>query len=126
MGKNILIITLLLIAGYLAYSNYYWSNRAKIYQDASSNFETAYHEQQKEVDNLKSPGEVDRILYGSPAPTSKPVSSKDPHAGMKEVKGMDCQPQGNKGATNCTEYDYWYNPNDLPSNNMQGTGAVSQ
>ncbi|MCX6791875.1 MAG: hypothetical protein NT149_02455 [Candidatus Gottesmanbacteria bacterium] len=58
-----------------------------------------------------------------PVITSAPV---DPHAGMKEVKTMNCQPEGTNGATNCTEYDYWYNPNQpsrtetLAPNMLQG------
>ena len=49
-------------------------------------------------------------LLITPTPT---YSTIDPHAGMKEVKTMNCQPDGGNGATNCTEYDYWYNPNTI-------------
>lgn len=50
----------------------------------------------------------------SPVPTLGSTQKLvDPHVGMKEAKGMNCQSIGH-GQTDCTEYDYWYDPKATP------------
>jgi hypothetical protein len=65
------------------------------------------------------------ITHINTFPTPTP-SFIDPHAGMKEVKTMNCQPEGGNSATNCTEYDYWYKPSTNGSNSGQGTAHPFQ
>jgi hypothetical protein len=89
-----------------------------------------------ELDNLRVAGAERKVVdmeYGVTKDNPNPIlkmmeqssvsptpSSVDPHAGMKEVKGMNCQPAGGNGALNCTESDYWYTPSTGGSNSGVG------
>jgi len=84
-------------------------------------------QKQPETNNsvLINPTSTPALIPTNP-PDKTTSAPADSHAGMKEVKGMNCQSQNNDGTTNCTEYDYWYNPNEpsrtgtLAPNMLQG------
>lgn len=65
----------------------------------------------------------DNIISGYSIEFNKHKQTINIHAGMKEIKGMDCKSQNNDKTTDCQEYDYWYYPNvtpqPLPSNMLQ-------
>jgi len=136
MMKNKIILIVLIVFGVLLITGAYFliaqenqiiSQKVQIasLQETINSDNHWINEDEKTLKDLTG---TDNPFYIPPkAPTLTPVvPSADPHAGMKEVKTMNCQPEGSNGSTNCTEYDYWYNPNVTPQQQAINPAMLQQ
>ena len=121
----LIVLIICVLAGY--YANSYrgktareWANLAAKNQDNAVTWKEMYF---KSTSLLKD-------LQITPTPTLivKPTdtSTKKSATVLKTIKGMNCRPINNDGSTDCTDYEYQFNPNPtlkqadtLPANMLQ-------